>query len=95
MAARLNNPKARRNRLVCRGRPVPTGWVVVGRHHSPACDGDGANALVIKRPGRREVVTNDSPVPDGYTKVATTTVEGEDRLGWIIEREGSPLPEGR
>ena len=39
----------RLNRLICRGRPVPEGWVVVGTHSSPACDGDGANALVVTR----------------------------------------------
>ncbi|MEE4272371.1 MAG: hypothetical protein V2I67_11885 [Thermoanaerobaculales bacterium] len=92
MAARVDNPKARRNRLICRKRPVPDGWVVVGRHHSPACDGDGGNALVIKRPGRREVVTADSPVPEGYTRVRQTAIEGEDGPGWVIEREGPPPP---
>ena len=48
----MDNPKARKNRVICRTAPVPEGWVVIGEHHSPACDGDAANAWIIKRPGR-------------------------------------------
>jgi hypothetical protein len=89
VAERVDNPKARMNRVICRGALVPEGWVVIGEHHSPACDGVGANALVIKRPGRREVVTADSPVPDGYRRVRETTVD--DGPGWLIERgDGDP-----
>jgi hypothetical protein len=86
----VSSDKGRRNRLICRGRAVPEGWVVVGEHHSPACDGDGANALVIKLPGRREVVTAGSPVPTGYRRVRETAVSGPDgdRPGWLIERKG-------
>jgi hypothetical protein len=86
VAERLDNPKARMNRVICRGAPVPDGWVVVGEHHSPACPGDGANAWVIKRPGRREVVAAGSPVPAGYRKVRETAVAGADAPGWLIER---------
>ncbi len=57
---------------------------MVGEHSSPACDGDGANAIVIKRPGRREVVTADSPVPDGYRRARPAECDGAD--GWLIER---------
>ena len=88
MADRLDNPKARKNRVVCRNAAIPEGWVVVGEHHSPACDGDGPNARVIKLPGRREVVSADSPVPDGYRKVKEVEIavgEGKAR-GWLIER---------
>ena len=74
------------HRVICRGRPVPDGWVVVGTHFSPACDGDGDNALVVKQPGRREVVTADSPVPDGYRRVKPADLEGEPDPGWLIER---------
>jgi hypothetical protein len=86
----VRSDKARRNRLICSGREVPEGWVVIGEHHSPACDGEGANALVIKRPGRREVVTADSPIPPGYRRVRETTVSGPsgDSPGWLIERDG-------
>jgi hypothetical protein len=84
MTERLDNPKARTNRLICRTAAIPDGWVVVGRHHSPACDGDGANALVIKRPGRREVVLDSSPVPDGYGRIRETEIDGG--AGWVIER---------
>ena len=83
---RIDNPKARRNRVICLGREVPEGWVVIGTHHSPACDGDGANALVIKLPGRREVVTDDSPIPAGYRRVKQSSLDGESEQGWLIER---------
>lgn len=89
MTERIDNPKARKNRLICRSKTVPEGWVVVGEHHSPACDGDGANAWVIKLPGRREVVVEASPVPDGYRRVKEATIDtGQGRApGWLIERE--------
>ncbi len=89
MADRIDNPKARRNRVICASAVVPEGWVVVGEHHSPACDGEGANALVVKQPGRREVVTADSPVPEGYRRVKETeiTEDGLKARGWLIEQE--------
>jgi hypothetical protein len=86
MAERLDNPKARMNRVICSSAPVPEGWVVVGAHHSPACDGDGANARVIKQPGAREVVVADSPLPSGYRRLKETTL-GDGAPGWVIERE--------
>jgi hypothetical protein len=88
---RLDNPKARMHRVICRRAAVPEGWVVVGEHHSPACDGSGANALVVKRPGRREVVIADSPVPEGYRRVRPSECDGAD--GWLIERVGDVDPE--
>ena len=84
MAERLDNPKARKNRVVCRSAAIPEGWVVVGEHHSPACDGEGANAWVVKQPGRREVVVADTPIPDGYMKIKDTEIDGAP--GWVIER---------
>lgn len=89
MTDRLDNPKARKNRVVCVSARVPEGWVVIGEHHSPACDGEGLNAKVIKQPGRREVVAADSPVPEGYRRVKETEISmGERRTkGWLIERE--------
>jgi len=88
MGDRIDNPKARKNRVICRSRSIPEGWVVIGEHHSPACDGEGHNAWVIKRPGRREVVCADSPVPEGYNKVKETEIAvGEAMVkGWLIER---------
>ncbi len=84
--------KAARNRLICAGRTVPAGWVVVGLCHSPACPGSGDNALVVKRPGRREVVGADSPVPEGWARVRPARCEGYPGAGdngWLIERVGS------
>ncbi len=51
MTDRLDNPKARKNRVICASAAVPEGWVVVGEHHSPACDGEGPTPGSIKRPG--------------------------------------------
>lgn len=81
--------KARKNRVICASAPVPDGWVVIDEYHSPACDGEGPNAWVIKRPGRREVVWADSPVPEGYRKVKETEItSGEGKAkGWLVERE--------
>jgi hypothetical protein len=59
---------------------------VIGHHHSPACEGDGANALVIKLPGQREVVVAGSPFPDGYRRIRETELDGEPGGGWLIER---------
>lgn len=88
MTDRIDNPKARKNRLVCRSAEIPDGWVIVGEHHSPACDGEGANAWVVKRAGRREIVVEDSPVPAGYERVKETLLEasGGKVKGWVIER---------
>ncbi len=76
--------------MVCRDRGVPDGWVVVAVYHNPACPGDGANALVVKRPGRRDVVWSESPVPDGYSKTRSTHSEhfpGEGDNAVVIERK--------
>jgi len=94
MTDRLDNPKARMNRVICSSAPVPDGWVVVGEHHSPACDGGGANAWVVKRPGRREVVLAGSPIPDGYRKVRETEIStaAGAAAGWLIERDAGSEP---
>jgi len=91
MTDRTANPKARRNRVICREATIPDGWVAIGRHHSPACDGGGANAIVIKQPGDREVVLADSPVPPGYRRVRPAELaDGGD--GWVIERDQPSQP---
>jgi hypothetical protein len=80
---------ARRNRLICRDREIPPGWVLVGHAHSLACPGEGDNALVIKRPGRLELVCEGSPVPEGYVRVRRTRSEhcpGEGDNAWLIQR---------
>lgn len=81
--------RERMNRVVCKGRRVPPGWVVLGECHNPACDGEGANGWVIRRPGRRELVCADSPVPDGYMRVRRARCDscpGEGENAWLIER---------
>jgi hypothetical protein len=81
--------RASRHRVICVGRPVPEGWVIIGSYHNPACDGGGDNALIIKRPGRREVVCGDSPIPEGYAKTRPARLDscpGEHDNAWVIER---------
>jgi len=81
---------SRRNRLICKQRAVPEGWVVVGHAHSPACPSPGLNAWVVKRPGRREVVAAESPLPDGYRRVRptrSTHCPGDGENAWVIERD--------
>ena len=85
----MTDGPARRNRLICRERPIPAGWVVVGCAHSPACPGEGDNAWVIKRPGRRELVWEGSPVPEGYVCVRKAQSEhcpGDGDNARLIER---------
>jgi hypothetical protein len=64
--------------------------VVVAVYHNAACPGDGDNALVIKRPGRREVVWAESPIPDGYTVVRPARSQhcpGDGDNAIVIERD--------
>jgi len=82
--------RERMNRVVCKGRGVPRGWVVLGEYHNPACDGEGANSWIITRPGRRELVCADSPVPDGYRRVRQArcaSCPGDGQNAWVIERQ--------
>jgi hypothetical protein len=86
---------ARRNRLICKGREVPVGWVVVGQVHSPACPGESDNAWIIKRPGRLEVVAAASPVPAGYSRIRPSHSEhcpGEGDNAWLIGRSSTANP---
>lgn len=72
--------------------------MVIALCHSPACPGDGDNALVVKRPGRREVVAAGSPVPDGWVRVRPARCEGcpgEGDNGWLIERVDGPPDQAR
>ncbi len=81
--------RASKNRVICRDRQVPEGWVVVGVYRNDACSGDGDNALIIKRPSRREVIWASSPIPAGYAEVKTTHSEhcpGDGDNAVVIER---------
>jgi hypothetical protein len=45
--------------------------------------------VIIKRPGRREVVCGDSPIPEGYVRTSSVRSEGcggEHDNAWVIER---------
>lgn len=80
---------AHRNRVICKAARVPEGWVIVGECHNAACEGDGANAWIVKRAGDRAVVCEVSPLPEGYRRVRATRLEacpGEGDNAWVIER---------
>jgi hypothetical protein len=68
----MTDERASRNRVICRNREVPEGWVVVGVYHNPACEGDADNALIIKKPGKTEVIWVESPLPAGYERIRPT-----------------------
>lgn len=93
----MSNAPQRRNRLICKERTVPKGWVVIGHAHSPACPGEGENTWIVKRPGKLEVVWEASPVPPGYARVRRTRCEscpGDGDNAWVIERVPVPAPGG-
>jgi uncharacterized protein YbdZ (MbtH family) len=73
--------RALRHRVVCKGARIPRGWVVVAQCSNPACDGDGANAWVVKRPGATEVIWIGCTVPEGWTVVRTTRSEALPGVG--------------
>ncbi|WP_437204681.1 hypothetical protein [Planctomicrobium sp. SH664] len=60
---------------VCMNRPVPPGFVVVGRKHSVGCNGLGYNAWIIQKPspfaGAEMTICSDQPVPPGWTVIGT------------------------
>jgi len=67
--------------------------VVVAIYHNPACSGEGDNALVVKRPGRREVVWSGSAIPDGYSVTKPTHSKhfpGDGENAAVIERQAHP-----
>ncbi len=54
--------------ILCKGKSVPTGYVIVGYRSSAKC---GENPeLVIKKPAEVENVCDDSPIPGGYHVVS-------------------------
>ncbi len=67
--------RALRHRVVCKGGRLPRGWVVVAECRNAACDGEGANAWVVKRPGSTEVIWAECPVPEGWTVARRTRSE--------------------
>jgi len=54
--------------ILCKGKSVPTGYVILGYRSSAKC---GENPeLVIKKPAEVENVCDDSPIPGGYHVVS-------------------------
>jgi len=54
--------------ILCKGKSVPTGYVIVGYRSSAKC---GENPeLVIKKSAEVENVCDDSPIPGGYHVVS-------------------------
>jgi hypothetical protein len=55
-------------RTVCKGQPVPRGFVIIGNKVSEKC---GENSeLVIKKPTDTEIVCDSSPIPEGYRVIS-------------------------
>jgi len=81
-------------RVICKGQPVPKGFVVVGYKDSAKCSGD--SELVIKKPTDTEIVCDGSPIPEGYHVVsqegstACTTADSNPLTNALsILRDGS------
>lgn len=59
---------------ICDDRPVPPGWVIVGRRHSGICPGHGCNQLIIQRlsnvAGAEMNMCASQPVPLGWVVIA-------------------------
>lgn len=52
---------------ICKGTPVPSGYVIVAETVSEGCSPGGhLNAWVIKRPASSEIVCYQSPIPPTY-----------------------------
>lgn len=81
--------RASRHRVICKGARVPDGWVIVSECHTPACEGEGENGWVVKRPADRELVCAVSPVPEGFAVVRGTHAggcPGDGDNAFVIER---------
>lgn len=82
---------------ICAVSNLPGGWVIVGKTTSDACRTnqdlpEKDNALLIKRPGQREVICEKTPYPGGYAVVAKTRSAACPNAGdesynnaWVIE----------
>src|SRR5438309_1766835 len=60
-ASKQATPK---RRTLCKGQPVPKGFVVIGYSSSVKCAGEPE--LAIKKPANAETVCDASPIPEGY-----------------------------
>lgn len=70
---RTKNVTSANSVVICKGQPIPSGWVIVAQTTNFACSSDLNNAFVIKQPGMSEVICAYSPIPAGYVITATTT----------------------
>jgi len=83
---------------ICSISGVPGGYVIVGKTSSDACRSNADlpekdNALLIKKPGIREVICERSPYPGNYAVVAKTRSpacpnksDENYNNAWVIER---------
>lgn len=83
---------------ICAVSSVPGGYVIVGKTTSDACRSNAdlpekENAILIKKPGAREVICERSPYPGNYAIVAKTRSpacpnksDENYNNAWVIER---------
>lgn len=62
---------------ICAGSNIPNGYVMIGQTTIEQCRKytdlpERDNALIIKKPGRREVICEQSPYPNNYAVSART-----------------------
>ncbi|MEM8535297.1 MAG: hypothetical protein AAGF95_30960 [Chloroflexota bacterium] len=58
---------------ICKGQPIPSGYVIVGERRSSRCPGyfgTNRNMWVLRTPGSSETVCKGSPIPSGYVIVS-------------------------
>jgi len=56
--------KTSASQILCKGDPIPKGYVVVGYRSSARC-GDKSQ-VVVRKPDVAEIVCSGSPIPEGY-----------------------------
>jgi hypothetical protein len=83
---------------ICAVSNVPGGYVIVGKTTSDNCRANADlpekdNALLIKKPGPREIICERTPYPGNYAVVAKTrsaacprNSEETYNNAWVIER---------
>ncbi|UGQ48095.1 hypothetical protein [Massilia endophytica] len=77
--------------IICKGDPIPSGWVIVSQfsYGQAGCRGDINNAWRIKIPGAEEIVCDESPIPAGYAvtgRFSNMSCPGPGKNAKIITR---------